>query len=495
MDKEEIKARASKIKWFHNYELIPGVMTNGYKPVREEELATLFQIPRDLRGKRVLDVGCADGFYTFLAESRGADVVTIDAWPHQGFLLAHEIRGSKAEFHQMNVYDLQPDTFGTFDIVFFMGVYYHLKNPILALERIANVTRELAIIESQISGSVDFEQEGISHFYEYDELAGDPTNWWAPNVPCLLQTVRAAGFPRADLINCYSDNNRAVVHAYKGLRTAAKMLTEDIICRVHTPVANAEVSGIVPITGAAFNKREPEGGIEQITIYLDKLDDPAFELGVAEHGHWHTELAARVGDKFGPSGFVFNWDTAGVAPGLHTLYVLAEGQHGWRCSRQPVFIIGDSGRKFFNHLFRKEITSVHETSLAKINADQPTKDLTANLPGTFAATNQSSAGDLSVTTSSKLAKIDQLAGSINVSFSTQSSWPLANNVRRALHNLVIYYVNMLANKQKVVNQATAFLLRQIVTSQARIEPDMEALQAEIVALHAEVQALQAKLEK
>ena len=159
MDREEIQAQASKFLWFHNYELIPGVMTNGAKPIKEEELAVLFQIPQDLRGKRVLDIGCADGYYTFLAEERGASVVAIDALPSQGFFLAHHVCGSKAEFHQMDIYDLQLDTFGAFDVVFFMGVYYHLKNPILALERVASVARELVIIESHImdqSGSAAF---------------------------------------------------------------------------------------------------------------------------------------------------------------------------------------------------------------------------------------------------------------------------------------------------------------------------------------------------
>jgi tRNA (mo5U34)-methyltransferase len=353
MNKEEIQARASKLLWFHNYELLPGVMTNGSKPIKEEELAVLFQIPQDLRGKRVLDIGCADGYYTFLAEERGASVVAIDALPSQGFFLAHEVRGSKAEFHQMDLYDLQPDTLGVFDIVFFMGVYYHLKNPILALERIASITREQVIIESHIMNPTNSNKEGLSRFYEHDELApGDPTNWWAPNVPCLLQTVRAAGFPRAELVTCYN-KTRAVIHAYKGSRTAMKVLTEDFVCAIYTPLANAEVSGTVQISGVAFSKLEPEGGIDRIGVYLDKLDDPNFELGEAKHGIWLASIAARNGDKYGPAGFEFTWNTADIAPGQHTLYVLVEGKRGWHYFCRPIVVEDSSPRNFLPKFLKR----------------------------------------------------------------------------------------------------------------------------------------------
>jgi hypothetical protein len=108
MDKTEIQNRVSEIQWFHNYELIPGVVTNGLNPI--SEYAPYFEIPQDLTGKRVLDIGCAEGYFTFLAESRGADVVAIDSWIREGFFLAHEVLNSKAEFHHMSVYNIHPNT-------------------------------------------------------------------------------------------------------------------------------------------------------------------------------------------------------------------------------------------------------------------------------------------------------------------------------------------------------------------------------------------------
>ena len=496
MNKEEIQARVNEIKWFHNYELLPGVLTNSYGLVREEERAAYFQIPEDMRGKRVLDIGCADGYFTFLAESRGASVVAIDAWPHQGFALAHEVRGSKAEFHQMDLYELRPDTFGVFDIVFFMGVYYHLKNPILALERIASVTRELAIIESQIMNLSLNEGEGISRFYEHDELApGDPTNWWVPNVPCLLQTIRAAGFPRTALINTYYNDSRGIVHAYKGPRTAARMLTEDFVCAIHSPAPVAEVSGIVRVSGVAFSKLEPTGGIEQVGVYLDNLDDPTSELGQADLGSWHPEIAARVGEQYGPIGFEFAWNTTDVRPGQHTLYILAEGRRGWHYARQPITVKGSSPGQLFGQIFQKQTkTEIHQKSA---NHSPSTKVQTQPFqPGS----SETSLGDNSplgrealAAIRSKLPEAELLGGDIGVSLSTQPGWSIGDKVRRAFHQLAIYYVNMLAGKQRVVNQALIALLKQLVVSLEQRESNIEALQEEVTSLRAELQALTAKL--
>jgi len=210
MDKQEIQARINEIQWFHNYEIVPGIMSGGSSDMLER--GRYFEIPQDLSGKRVLDIGCADGYFTFLAESRGASVVSIDSWPRQGYFLAHELRGSKVEFHQMSVYDIDPDKLGQFDIVFFFGVYYHLKNPILALERIASVTKEYAIVESEVMKPLTATGTTESKFYEQDELNGDPTNYWVPSVPAFIQTIRSAGFPRAELVTVYH-KRRGVVKA------------------------------------------------------------------------------------------------------------------------------------------------------------------------------------------------------------------------------------------------------------------------------------------
>jgi tRNA (mo5U34)-methyltransferase len=303
-------------------------MTNGWHPM--SELLPLFQIPQDLSGKRVLDVGCADGYFTFLAESRGAEVVSIDASPSQGYFLAHKVLASQAKFYHMSVYDVSQDTLGLFDVVFFFGVYYHLKHPLLALERIASVARGYALIESEVMDWPLPPDVGASRFLEFTELNNDPTNWWAPNIPCLLQTIRASGFPRAELLARYSSGRRAIVRAEKGPRTAAKALNENISLTIESPLPGAQVTGRVLISGWALSHFAPEEGIEGITIYLDRLDDPAHALGEAEYPLPRKDLSPCVNPMYGDVGFRFVWDTGGVAIGPHNLYVLVEGRDDWQ---------------------------------------------------------------------------------------------------------------------------------------------------------------------
>ena len=110
------------------------------------------------------------------------------------FFLAHEVLNSKAKFHHMSVYDIHPDTLGMFDLVFFLGVYYHLKNPILALERIASVTHEYAIIESQIMDPRTPDGEGIARFYEHDELSMTRPTGGYPMFPAFCRPFELLAF-------------------------------------------------------------------------------------------------------------------------------------------------------------------------------------------------------------------------------------------------------------------------------------------------------------
>jgi tRNA (mo5U34)-methyltransferase len=341
VEKEELHARVREIQWFHNWELLPGIMTDGWGAMSER--LHHFQIPEDLSGKRVLDIGCADGYFSFLAESRGAEVVSIDAWPREGYFLAHQVLDSQAKFHHMSVYDINADALGTFDVVFFFGVYYHLKHPLLALERIASVTRDFALIESEVIDLPLSANEGVSRFYEFSELNNDPTNWWAPNIPCLLQTVRASGFPRAELVGRYSAGHRAIVRAEKGPRTAGKALTENIFLMVDSPLQGAQVAGVVPVSGWTLNQLAPDEGIECITIYLDRLDDPAFALGEAEYHVPREDLAPRMNPIYGDVGFQFLWDVAEVVPGQHALYVLVEGRGHWQYASVPIIVGAPAG--------------------------------------------------------------------------------------------------------------------------------------------------------
>jgi tRNA (mo5U34)-methyltransferase len=179
-------------QWFHRIELAPGIFTSGVEDTPRK--AELIQLPADLTGKSVLDIGAYDGYFSFEAERRGAGyVLAYDHLPPElsGFDIARQVLKSKVEHRVGSVYDLDPSVLGEFDIVLFLGVIYHLRSPLLALQRIHGVCKGEMYIESQISTDLS----GMTaQFYPFDELNNDPTNWWAPTRPCLEGWLKSHGF-------------------------------------------------------------------------------------------------------------------------------------------------------------------------------------------------------------------------------------------------------------------------------------------------------------
>lgn len=210
VDNDEILRRIRAVEWYHAIEVAPGIVTPGrYDP---KPFLPLMGFSEDLTGKSVLDIGTYDGFFAFEAEKRGAKrVVALDRHsPGQfGFGTAHELLKSKVEYVVGSVYDLSPETHGTFDVVTFFGVLYHLRHPLLALDRIHSVCREYALVESHVLDNAFIHQgthiplenvdprlpvSCVSQFYPGDELNGDWSNWWAPTVECLRAMLATSGF-------------------------------------------------------------------------------------------------------------------------------------------------------------------------------------------------------------------------------------------------------------------------------------------------------------
>jgi tRNA (mo5U34)-methyltransferase len=225
--------------WWHSIDLGDGVVTPGAKSRAwlEGELARLEL--GDLHGKSVLDIGAYDGFYSFAAERLGAERVVafdqyvwsadmpgymryrdermaaglavepVEALPEfwrpdelpgrRPFDLAHEALGSRVEVVVGDLLDYDLGKLGTFDVVLYLGVLYHVRHPLLALERLASVTRGTAIIETQAEVFRFSERLPLSRFIEGDELNHDPSNWWTFNAAALLSMCRAAGFERAEM--------------------------------------------------------------------------------------------------------------------------------------------------------------------------------------------------------------------------------------------------------------------------------------------------------
>src|SRR5476651_2674322 len=222
MTAEEIQERIRQFPyWYHKIELPHGIMTPGWAPLS----VAAYGIPEDLRGKRVLDIGAWDGFWTFEALKRGAaQVVAIDdfsdylgtlpehsrtAW--QTFDTCRDIRGytqEECQRHDMSVYDLSLENMGSFDIVFCFGTLYHLRHPLLALDRIAALCSERIYVESAILDDFSPYRGGLGHgysggqmvmeFYPGEQYGENETNWWVPTLACLGYMVRAAGFENAE---------------------------------------------------------------------------------------------------------------------------------------------------------------------------------------------------------------------------------------------------------------------------------------------------------
>ena len=189
-----------EINWWHQIELPDGTVTPGH----DQSAAKLesLHLP-SLAGKSVLDVGALDGYFSFAAERLGAArVLATDSYMWQqpggrnGFEYARSALGSKVEDREIDVLDLSPEAVGTFDVVFFLGVLYHMRHPLLALERVASVTRELCVVETLTD--LTFLRRPAAAFYP-GRTMGDATNWWAPNRAGLLGLLREAGFQRVEV--------------------------------------------------------------------------------------------------------------------------------------------------------------------------------------------------------------------------------------------------------------------------------------------------------
>jgi tRNA (mo5U34)-methyltransferase len=194
------------IRWYHRIDLGGGLITPGVdnSSLRLEQL----KLPKSLVGLSVLDVGAWDGFFSFEAERRGASqVVALDSYSwtgagwgtKEGFELARRALGSQVQDVELDVLDLSPERVGLFDVVLCLGVLYHMRHPILALERVASVTKRLLILETVVD-CVGYTRP-MAAFYPNGELNGDPTNWWGPNPQAVAGMLRTVGFTNTIMVS------------------------------------------------------------------------------------------------------------------------------------------------------------------------------------------------------------------------------------------------------------------------------------------------------
>jgi SAM-dependent methyltransferase len=188
--------------WFQKIEVYPGYFSPGWSDPRAEKLP-YYGLPEDLTGQRVLDIGCAEGFFAFEAERRGArEVIGIDSFPDsvRRFNIVKAARQSNATAFLMNVYDLEPRRLGTFDLVLFYGVFYHLKHPQYALERIRSICSGDLLFQTHTADEPSIQGTPWARFYPHGFMSGarnelwDPTVFWLFNSACCLAMLDHVGF-------------------------------------------------------------------------------------------------------------------------------------------------------------------------------------------------------------------------------------------------------------------------------------------------------------
>ena len=194
--------------WFLQMDLGNGVVTPGWSnPVRDK--LPWFGLPDDMTGLRVLDVGCAEGFFSFEAERRGAsEVISVDADPGciRRFELCAEALGSTVTHPQvLSVYSLDPALLGTFDLVMFFGLLYHLEYPLMGIQKVAAMASGTLLVASLTMETTSLRDQSLARFQPHGVISGtkenpirDRTVLWVPNAACIRDMLDNAGLVKIE---------------------------------------------------------------------------------------------------------------------------------------------------------------------------------------------------------------------------------------------------------------------------------------------------------
>jgi tRNA (mo5U34)-methyltransferase len=230
MTPEEIKKRVDDLApWFHYIDIGNGIVTKSISAVGEplthplptwEKLKAC--LPSDLGGKSLLDVGCNAGFYAIEAKRRGAErVLGVDAQRNliRQAEFVRSVLGLDIQYEKLTVYDLDPRQHGQFDVTLALGLVYHCKHLVLALEKLFTITRSLLLLETAVyppkilPPSATYEVGGVSsklHPIGYVENSPDAKeaiyNWFLPSVPALKALLLNVGFDEVEVFEAAQDD-------------------------------------------------------------------------------------------------------------------------------------------------------------------------------------------------------------------------------------------------------------------------------------------------
>ena len=220
---DELAAGAAQYYWHHSIDLGGGVVTRGHKDNRlcREEADRIFGRIA-LPGRSVLDIGAWNGYFSFEAKQRGAArVLATDSycWSHpdfrgrETFELAREALAVDVEAKEIDAAQIGPETVGQFDVVLFLGVFYHRYDALETLARAASVARDVLVVETLLDlRKVD---RPAMVFIPSDEVNNDNSNWWAPNELLVEALLRRHGFAEIEMTTSPVWQNRAIFHAWR----------------------------------------------------------------------------------------------------------------------------------------------------------------------------------------------------------------------------------------------------------------------------------------
>ncbi len=212
----------------------------------------------------MLDIGAWDGWFSFECERRGAEVVAVDCVELDTFLEARDLLGSRVEYLALDMAELSSKRLGRFDIVLFLGVLYHLRHPLLGLEKVVELSTDIALVESFVIESEARAVPAVLEFYERDELGGQIDNWCGPSPEGLLAMCRSAGFAQAELRDI--TNRRA-----------------SVVCRRHWPEPASRTAPahlISAVSNRSWSARFHSGKEEYVCCYF-KADPPVQREDIA----------------------------------------------------------------------------------------------------------------------------------------------------------------------------------------------------------------------